>query len=322
MVNARAALVVACLGVLMPRTGAGQGLVEVCSAQSSTYCARTAEAAEVVLVRSAVAAASGNPVAGTASTIGMRIGATPRVTITGRWTFARGEVPRLRSSSDADEHTLAMSALGIDASVGLFDGVTLGPTVGGFGSVDLLASIVGVGLPDADEWSGDRIHSWGIGVRLGILRESFTAPGLSLSLMRRGFGRIWHGDPDVLAEVRNEVGFTVAAQQVPAHVQLDDVASWSVRAAVGKRFAGIGFNGGIGWDRTSADVSMRIQEATAQDFRDDDFDTSRFTLWGDAAYTRLVFSLVAGAGWQSGGDGDDYVSRGGLYGTLALRLSI
>lgn len=299
MVNARAALVVACLGVLTPRTGAGQGLVELCSAQSSTYCARTAEAAEVVLVRSAVAAASGNPVPGTASTIGMRIGSTPRVTITGRWTFARGEVPRLRSSSDADEHTLTMTALGIDASVGLFDGVTLGPTVGGFGSVDLLASIVGVGLPDADGWSGDRITSWGAGLRVGILRESFTAPGLSLSVMRRGSGDIEYDDTD-------------------ASVRLESPATWSVRAAVGKRFAGIGFNGGIGWDRMSTNADVMVE----QDFHDDDFDTSRFTIWGDAAYTRLVFSLVAGAGWQSGGDGDDYVSRGGLYGTLALRLSI
>jgi len=314
---------------LVPAPAAGQGLAAACSAPLEAYCVRTAQAAEIALSRTAIAAALGNPVPGTASTLGMRLGSMPRFTIAGRFGLARATLPHIATPDDTDDHGASITSFGVDISVGLYSGIALGPTVGGFASVDLLTSLVGITMPGTDGWGGT-LHSWGLGARFGVLRESFTAPGLSVSVMRRGFGGVEYGRNSFAVNggrppPQGAVGSVLARQNESAYINIDDYSSWSVRAAVGKRMAGIGVTGGIGWDRATADVLLRRQAALGPATTESPgFSADRFTVWGDASFTLLIASAVLDVGWQSGGDepaaGADYVSRGGLYGALALRL--
>jgi hypothetical protein len=39
------------------------------------------------------------------------------------------------------------------------------------------------------------VVAWALGARVGILRESFTAPGVSVSAMYRSIGSFSYGDP-------------------------------------------------------------------------------------------------------------------------------
>ena len=57
--------------------------------------------------------------------------------------------------------------------------------------------------------------SYGVGARLGLLRESFTMPGISVSLMYHRLGTVSYGDvcdqPLLGGIVQERNGYTVAA---------------------------------------------------------------------------------------------------------------
>jgi hypothetical protein len=82
-----------------------------------------------------------------------------------------------------------------------------------------------------------------LGARLGILRESFTLPGISLSAARRWMGSTSIGDLD--ASNPAEAGF--------------DLEVTSIRGIVGKDFYGVGLLAGLGWDRLGGDATLRAR---------------------------------------------------------------
>jgi hypothetical protein len=184
------------------------------------------------------------------------------------------------------------------------------------GSLDLLGS-VGV-LPHGGRGLAGSPWTAGLGARLGILRESFTLPGISLSAVLRRTGAVHYGAPD---------GGTVA---------LDHVDDLSLRAMIGKRLFAIGTALGVGLDHTSSEATLiascqgicslalpaPIQARLSQ---------TRGSGFVDLTWTSLVLNLVAELGWQRGGTpasvepptGDEHlVRRGAPYGSLALRLTI
>src|SRR5690606_8272264 len=120
------------------------------SDEARRFCNLVAQGIEVVQPRVGLAAAGGNPVAGTASTLGMRIGAFPRISIGGRVTAVRADLPPIRTIGRVDDIDFAVAALGADAAIGLFRGFSPAITVGGVLSLDLLAS-AGIVLLPGDE---------------------------------------------------------------------------------------------------------------------------------------------------------------------------
>jgi hypothetical protein len=266
----------------------------------NAFCQRMGLAAEIAQVRTGIGLAGGNPVAGASSTLGMRLGAIPRVTVAGRMTGVQLNVPNTLTATSGGDIGNFPRSLNVDASVGVFSGFSLLPTVGGFGSIDVIASYGSFGLPD--EFVAGSTKSWAAGVRLGILRESFTAPGISLTGMYRSIDDV-------------QLGSTFGPADGPGtYFRVSDAKMLSARATVGKRILMLGAVAGIGWDRFSA--SAHAQDAANFSVTTDDFTNTRTTLFGNLSWTMLILNIVGEVGVQRGGPDDT------SYGSLAVRIAL
>jgi hypothetical protein len=312
----RAAVFAAIAVLTLAGAADAQTLREQCTPQVwPEYCQRLADAAASIAPRMAMIAAGGNPIAGTASTLGMRLPGSPRVSFALRATAGRVRMPRVTESDATGETTTTAIGTALDAGVGLFHGINIGPTVGGFGAVDVIAS-AGL-LHEGDDELDAGGFTWGAGVRIGILRESFTAPGISVSAVYRGL-------PDVAYVLDHEV---LSMQLFEA----ENNSAWSVRGTVGKRLLGVGLTGGVGYDRTSSDLAVsymapgpgtgilvQLDESGVSD--------SRMSYFANLSHTTTILNLVLELGWQQNGDrasgAHRSTRRGGLFGGAAVRLAI
>lgn len=289
-------------------------------AAAEQFCNLVAQAFEIAQPAIGLAATGGNPVPGTASTLGMRIGSLPRFTIAFRATGVSADLPPVLDIGDEDEIDVFAPSLNVDGSIGVFSGFSPAPTVGGVGSIDAVASVGILPLP-GDDGFDDSPWTAAIGLRLGILRESFTLPGLSLTGMYRRIGGYTFGDPDLEAD---DAFFDFGT------------GIWSLRGAIGKRIFGFGITAGAGYDHYSSDIGFGFVNPSTMgpaeiriDF--DDFDNDRFMLFGNVSWTLLILHLVGEVGWQQGADrvpglfppDIDFDAEGGrFFGSLALRISI
>ena len=291
-----------------------QSLREQCGTDlppdAAARCHSLADAAVTLPDRVAIAAAGGNPVAGTASTLGMRLPGSPRWSIALRSTIARASLPAI---GDERAFSPTLWSVNADASVGLFNGINLLPTIGGFASIDVLASLGVLSVPDDDGFESSSPLTWALGTRVGILRESFTAPGVSVSAMYRSL-------PDVSQGPMQEAVFRGTDQSV-----------LSVRGTVGKRVLGIGFTGGIGYDRTRSDVQAAFSDPDVgpgepPDALREEVTSGRTSFFGNVSYTLLILNMAAELGWQADGDRPAGAHRdtgkGGPFGGIAVRLAI
>ncbi|HEY8468936.1 MAG TPA: hypothetical protein VIL18_04805 [Longimicrobiales bacterium] len=277
------------------------------------FCSLVAQGIEVIQPRIGLAAAGGNPVAGTASTLGMRLGRSPRVSVGGRITALRASLPPIRAVGSSEDLDFFIPAIAADASLGLFQGFSPAITVGGVLSLDLLASAGFVFLPGGKGFEDGAPFHWGAGLRLGILRESFTVPGVSVSAMYRRVG---------------EVRFLSPASRF----ELDDFTNLSIRGAIGKRVYGIALTAGAGYDHYSSDVAFAVTPPASSllFIPMDGFENDRFMLFANAAFTVLVITGSLELGWQQGGDvvpgalpaPDFDAEDGAFFASLAVRLTI
>lgn len=280
---------------------------------STESCAAAVEIADIAGSRAILLAAGASPVPGSASTLGQRSPGLPRWSLAVRGTSGRIELPDPQTAGDT-RSGLAM-AWSADLAVGIIDGIPALATVGGVGSVDVLASFGIVNLPKGAGFGTRSPVSFGAGARLGILRESFTVPGISVSAMYRRLGSFSAGDaPTALTGAR---------------VRSESTTAWTVRAAIGKRIALFGVTGGFAWDRLSSDLSLEAAGSTGVvQLGDDSYVSSRTSLFGGVVWTRLVYSLSAELGWQrsvdlsNGREPFSGAGGGGLFLSLAGRLTI
>jgi hypothetical protein len=282
------------------------------------FCENVADAAVILQPRLGLAAAGGNPVPGTASTLGMRMGTLPRLSLGLRVSAADVDVPPVERQTSTRDVSFPIGSIAMDASIGLFQGFSLLPTVGGFGSVDALASAGIVPLPAGEGFDDSSPFTWAVGARLGILRESFTAPGVSVSAMHRRLGDVTYGSETLTDR--------------DAYFRLTDYQVTSVRGTVGKRLLGFGLTGGAGWDRYSADVSGRVRDprvlspAFQLEITQRGLTQSRTSLFGNVAFTLVILNVSAELGWQQGGepieDATDRLQQRGVFGGLAIRVAL
>ena len=254
----------------------------------------------------------GSEVAGSAGTLGRRLGTTPRVAVGARAAFAHVGLPDLADpgAEPSRQATFVVPAVHAGVGVGVFDGFFVLPTVGGVLSLDLLANTSVLFLPTADGFDG-RVAAWTVGARLGLLRESFTLPGVAVSLAHRDLAPVSFGDPLAAGGGAVEADATVT----------------SVRATVGKDLLSVGLLAGIGWDRYGGSVTLRPTGMDA--VYEGSFRHSRKLLFGGASMNFLILQLSAEAGWAQGaGAVSGYrgapfdPARGSGYGSLAFRLTI
>lgn len=308
--------------LLLPAAANAQTLRADCANASrddvARFCGNVADAAAIMQPRIGIALSGGNPVPGTASTLGMRLGSMPRISISARVTAAEVETPGAERMNDSSSVSFPVGSIAADVSVGLFSGISLLPTVGGFASIDLLGSIGIIPLPHGEGFDDSAPVTWAAGARLGILRESFTAPGVSVSAMYRRLGDLTYGDSTL---TDRDAFFTMS-----------DFSAMSVRGTVGKRVLGFGLTGGIGWDHYSADVSGSLRDPNVLDpanllrIGETDMSDDRLSAFANVSFTLLILNLSAELGWQQGGSSDGNVSElleeSGLFGGLALRLAL
>jgi len=231
-------------------------------------------------------------------------------------------------------------ALAIDGAVGVFAGIGVAPGLGGIGSVDVLVSgswlpFRAFGTEGFDAESPDL--AWGVGARLGLLRESFATPGVAVSLMRRSLGNVAFGD----VCRGQEFVFPMPPDESECVGPGDtgefsfDLTNWSTRAVVGKRLLGVGLAGGVGYDRYSSDIAYGFRYAdtapnTSRIVRPVpvSVSSSRWSAFGNVSYQFLLASLALEAGWQQGGSpipgfqGGNFDPGGGaFFGSAGLRLA-
>jgi hypothetical protein len=198
----------------------------------------------------------------------------------------------------------------------VIDGFSLAPSIGGIGSLDLFGSLHLLTPREGDGFT-EKLKGWGIGTRVGILRESFSLPGVSVSLTYRvldeaQWGAWEEGDN---AEARFDV--TVA----------------SFRVVAGKDILGMGLLAGMGWDGTSAGGDARVRlpgsgtegSVSAKWLKDD-----RKVYFFGGSMTFVILQVSAEVGWSegfsqaypTGEEGRFDPSSRSLFASLALRLSL
>jgi len=282
------------------------------TAPTRALCEQFATAALLAQGGTGLAQAGGNAFTGAASTVGRRFGATPRVALSVRGGLTRFPVLSSDGGTTADERRAVAPSLHGQVTVGVFDGFSPAPTVGGLLSVDLLLTGGIVFLPGGKGFDGS-VSSWGYGARLGILRESFTLPGVTFSVAQhRGGGSAYTG------------GWVTAA--------LDGTTTTSLRLTVGKELMIGGLLAGAGWDRYVSDGELRsnapfMGPLPIPPTELDGFESSRLLFYGGWSRTFLVAQVAVEGGWARGfaRDTDAFTSfdpgTGSLFGTVSFRVT-
>lgn len=233
----------------------------------------------------------------------------------------------------------------VDGSLSVFQGVDHSPGIGGIGALSVIGTLSFV--PFSVEADGVRQadYATGVGVRVQLLRESFTAPAIAATAMRRSLRRVSWGNlcPGGPVPITNPVDNPdlplIAAcpgPGDPGEVNFD-LTNWSGRFTIAKSLAGFSGLVGFGYDTFESEVgfgarsSVRVNDATPIfRFRDLPLESSRWLMFGGISFNLFVASITAEAGWQRGapplsdfdslGSGFD-PEDGALFGSIGARVS-
>jgi hypothetical protein len=317
------------LALLSPAGGQAQtgdpALLEACQSAGLPIgqlarCQDVVTSLQLLQPELGMALAGGNPVLGTASPIGTKFRFIPRIYLGGRINFVWAAIPDVLNYADDPSAALATREFSVpmpqlDLSVGLFDGWRLGSTLSGLGSVEILGSLGAMILPAGEGFENDAT-GLGLGARIGLIRESFTAPGLSLSGEYQWTGRIRHGS---------------VANGDDAQFGMD-LSATSFRLGLSKSFVAIGLALTIGWDHYQSDVDLGVADddgnLVAVVPNDDRMSLSedRWSASVDVSYIVLFLNIAAQLGWQENGRyvtsrGDDLTS-GNFFSAIGMRVSL
>jgi hypothetical protein len=321
-------------------------------------CRVAAQAAESLPPQIGLLLAGGNPTIGTASAGGLRLGVLPRLSATVKVNAVHARFPDLREGSAGSTSTPAYDELGIlapslsgTATMGVFSGVGIAPTIGGIGSIDLLGMASWIPLrtlgshyvrPAAADLS------YGGGLRLGLVRESFTMPGASVSVTYHTMDTMEWGE---VCPVRV---ILLASDQEPVFEEGEcsssnrgdlgefsfDLSGWSTRAVASKHLLGLGVAAGVGYDRFSSDLAAGVRSTEPGEvvptysyarIRGVELSQARWSAFVDGSFSILVATFAAEAGWMQGGEAvggypgassEFDPADGTFFGSLGLRVAL
>lgn len=330
--------------------GAACDRAEVQAVGAVDECFAAVQAAVAAQPALGLVIAGGNPTLGTAGGTGLTLGVVPRTSAGVRLNVVGVKLPDILADEIGGTIGDLTSRFGApvpavigDVSLALTQGVSLAPGLGGIGAISALgsASYLPVRLLGIDGFEDSPDVAWGLGARFHLLEESFIAPGISVSVMRRQLATIQFGDvcegidP---GEGASELA-TCAGDGDPGEARFN-LADWSGRAVASKHFLGFGLTAGLGYDRYGSDLAFGFrapQPAPAGDvtpifrFRNQDLDSDRWTVFGNASYTLIFGTIGIEGGWQQGTApitgfqdiGSDFDPESGTwFGSLGARLSL
>jgi hypothetical protein len=263
-------------------------LTAVCVAAGADLeaCATGEVAARALAGQMGLLSGWGSEVAGSASTLGRKIGNTPRLSFSLRAGGMSMGLPDLfdEGTGPAPEASFLVPALQGGLAFGVLDGFSPMSTVGGVLSLDLFGSLAVV-MPPASEGFDGSTTGGSVGVRLGLIRESFTLPGVSVSLSRRFVGVVGVGN--------TEIGDRTAVDVEPSVT--------SLRVTLGKDLFGLGVLAGWGRDEIDSDAVLAVADSGG------DVATvsgrthaARNLLFGGLAMSFLLLQLSLEGGWAGG----------------------
>jgi hypothetical protein len=336
-----------------PLRGQGGELTSLCTAGPpsgamadpaifGTTCLAIAQTLATLPPQIGILAAAGNPVLGSHSTGGLRLGRYVRTDATLRLGFVPLRTPGVigtgaEAAAPTGTFSVTAPAISGDLALGVYPGVNLSPRVAGLGSMDLLGSVTWLPLQTFGTRGFARAGSplaLGVGARVGLLREGFTTPGISASLMHHRIGQVAFGEV-CPGEPRAGTG---CSRPGDAGELEFDLRSWSGRAVIGRRFVGVGLAAGAGYDRFTGDGEYAVRvPASPAGGADPVFGASdlelrdgRWSLFTNLSYTLLLVTVAAEAGWMQGGaavpgyresGGEFRPRRGTLFGSVGGRLA-
>lgn len=310
-----AAAVLVSVGLTLPAGAAAQS-----SLDAACHTAPGADPAECLLAVATVRAAQerlgialwgGNPVPGTASTVGMRIGTAPRISAAARLAVVPASLPPLTDRDQRSGERLILTALSGHATVGVFQGWSPLPTVGGVLSLDAVGRLSLAMLPG--EFNESVAMGWAAGVRLGALRESFTMPGVSLTTTYGRSSHVTYGD---------------AAGAATDGFARGSVSDLNATLAVSRRIAPVRLTGGLALDRYASRARIGYPDAGGGLATERGMVTThRQSLFAGGEWTVLIFHTSAEVGWQrtdrpDGLPADVLFHPSSWWGSVAFRLSI
>lgn len=276
-------------------------------------CTGAAIAAQALQAQVGLLAGVGVEVPGTATTLGTRVGGSPRLAFSIRAGLVDMSFPDLSDPLVTREAGGVATTIHGRVSAGVFDGFQLMPTVGGFLSLDVFGQASLLFLPE-DEGLSEGARSYSAGVRVGVLREGFTVPGVSVSVAKRF--------PDDLAYL---------AAGGPGMIDLSSGVT-AYRATVGKDLFAVEWLGGIGYEEYDGSVTIDVADTGGSGGRaqfSSPLRSDRVMYFGGASTTiGIVLTLSIEAGWAegfdavSGWDGPHDPSSSTLFGGLSARLTL
>lgn len=302
-----------------PATAQTTELARECVAKTSAgepACMELAVAAAALQRGIGLASALGSDVPGSSSTMGRRIGRMPRIGLSVAALGVRVRAPRLGGTSLEtlqEEATGWTTGFRLGAAAGVLDGFQLGTAVGGVLSLDVVGAYSLLRLPASaglDGWSS----GGGAGLRVGLLRESFTLPGVSVSAMR-----LWRGD---LAAGANGAA-------APAAVETG-LEVTSLRATVGKNWFAVGLLGGAGWDRYSGRARVSVRDGAGSASAAEGRLSSSRRLYFAGAWLSYLVTRISAEGGIAEGMADPFPERSGAFdpgagawfASVALRITL
>lgn len=322
-------------------------------AQAGEACLSAVQAIVSAQPALGIVIAGGNPTIGSAGNAGMRIGMVPRVSAGIRLNVVGVRLPDLLAEQIDDDAGSAIRRYGVpapsatgDISIGVFNGFSTAPGVGGIGGVSLLGSVSYLPFSLLTDGFDEADVSYGIGARIHILDESFGTPGVSLSVMRRQLPEVAFGDvcPGGIESVGGpsieNTQYGGCAGDGDVGEFSFDLTDWSTRLVASKRLLGIGATLGVGYDSYQSDIGFgfRGEEVISGTdlvpvFRvsDEVFESDRWAVFGNLSYTLLVVTLGLEAGWQQGTapisgfddlQGDFNPKDGTWFASLGMRLGL
>lgn len=235
------------------------------------------------------------------STAGHRMLGSPRLRVdlgTTAVTFRHPDLGRAASGSSLDPSRRRMlGATRLSVGAGILEGFSPLPTVGGIGSLDLVGEVRHLAYLGGSE-GPDRSFGWGAGAHVGLLRESFTLPGVTVSLTHRRAG-----------STRYAPGGSDASG---AEITLDPRVT-SLRGVVGKDLLFLGLSGGVQRDRIHGGQEIMLGGLPVS--LPASTHNTRTTWFGGVNLTFVVAQLSAEFGWSPDEDGN------ALLGSVSFRVT-
>ncbi|CAN5203181.1 hypothetical protein BH23GEM4_BH23GEM4_03480 [soil metagenome] len=323
-------------------------------ASSRDFCIAVAQTVASAQPQLGILLAAGNPTPGTAGSDGLRLLGLPAVSVGVK---VNGVLARLPDVIESDgrsgtvgEFEIVAPALSGVATVQLFPGFAASPAVRGIGALDLIGTLTWLPFDavGSDRFVRGSEFSYGIGARLGVLREGFTTPAVSLSVIRRDLGEVAAGsvcrrDDELATFVDSDDEFdfelgSCAGSGDPAEYGFG-LVDWSGRAAVSKHLLGLGLAAGVGYDAFRSDLRFGLEADCPSGVPGRCFarvsglraEADRWSAFGNASFSATVFSVTAEVGWMQGDDPvTDFdearaqfdAGQGTWFGSVGLRVAL